>query len=45
MKITTPKPNLQAILIARYPTKMRATRISPLTVIQYQQKTSNRMVW
>ena len=29
----TPTPNLEAVLIARYPTKMRATAKSTLTVI------------
>jgi hypothetical protein len=41
----TPRVNLEATLIARYPEKMRATRKSTLTVIQYVQKTSNGMVW
>ena len=43
--ITPPKPTLDAILIAKYPDKMRATRKSALTVIQYRCKGVSYRVW
>lgn len=43
--LSVPSVNLQAHLIAKYPTKMRGYGKSSVTVIQYQCKTQQRLVW